>query len=358
MTVFIERVQYERLSEFPLSRGIHCFTLKIIRYIRSNMSISDSLPYRVGGLLYTPATRRGIADKLEAGAFPCLSSLAFCLEDSIRDEALPQAEVALRSTLREIAGRQLPPERMPLLFVRVRSPMHLRHVHELLGDAAHVLTGYIFPKFDLSNADAYVRVLQAINASGRRFMAMPILESAEVARLDGRAQTLGRLREIIDGVKESILNVRVGGNDFCRLYGIRRPVDRSIYDIGVVRDILSDIINVFASDYVVSGPVWEYFGDTDSGDWARGLRNELELDRLNGFIGKTAIHPSQLPIIQENLKVSITDFEDARSILGWTGELGVSRGSGSRMNELNCHRKWAEQVKMLVDIYGIREEHW
>ena len=48
---------------------------------------------------------------------------------------------------------------------------------------------------------------------------------------------------------------------------------------------------------MLSGPVWEYFGEDLQGAWAEGLRQELALDRLNGFIGKTAVHPAQLPII-------------------------------------------------------------
>lgn len=90
------------------------------------------------------------------------------------------------------------------------------------------------------------------------------------------------------------MNIRVGGNDFSNLYGLRRNEHQNIYEIGVIRDILANIINVFADTYVVSGPVWEYFKKGSDTAWEKGLRKEIELDLLNGFIGKTCIHPSQL----------------------------------------------------------------
>ena len=68
------------------------------------------------------------------------------------------------------------------------------------------------------------------------------------------------------------------------------------------------------------------FGTGLSEPWATGLQAELSLDRLNGFIGKTSIHPSQLPLIYESMKVKKSDYEDALSILGWgPSKLGVEK---------------------------------
>ena len=44
----------------------------------------DELPYRVGGLLYTPALNKTIAGKLISGEIKALTSLGFCLEASDR----------------------------------------------------------------------------------------------------------------------------------------------------------------------------------------------------------------------------------------------------------------------------------
>lgn len=186
---------------------------------------------------------------------------------------------------------------------------------------------------------------------------MPILESRMIADLQSREGALSAIKSILDRTRELVLSVRVGGNDFSNLYGLRRARHQSIYEIGAIRDILVDIINVLSLDHVVSGPVWEYFGQNSDEPWALGLKRELELDRLNGFIGKTAIHPVQLPMIYDSLKVSRADYEDAKAILDWTADgFAVSKSAdGSRMNEVERHTRWAEQVLALGQIYGILE---
>ena len=316
------------------------------------------LPYKVGPLLYTPAINVGIADKLEQGAYPFITSMAFCLEDSIQDDALEQAETDLHMTLAAIKGKNIPKTDCPLLFVRVRTPEHMGRVHSMLADVNDILTGYILPKFDLTNCDEYAEQIIQMNV-GRAdpLFIMPILESKMIADIGERYSILQKIKSVLDSTKQYVLNVRVGGNDFSNLYGLRRSVNQNIYEIGVVRDILVDIINIFASDFVVSGPVWEYFGEDYNEPWANGLRKELELDRLNGFIGKTSIHPSQLRIIYESMKVTRDDYEDALSILDWKPEnYAVAKSSnGSRMNEVKCHTKWATRIFTLGQIYGIRE---
>lgn len=317
---------------------------------------SNDLPYRVGGLLYTPALNTSIAKKVIAKEFQNLTSLVLCLEDSIKDDSLPQAEHQLKETLLSLQNSNVD---LPLLFVRVRSANHLEKIHIMLGKTENIITGYVLPKFDLSNCKVYCQKIRAYNQNREhRLYMMPILESRSVADVGNRVDILRELKKQLDDIQDLVLNVRVGGNDFSNMYGLRRTENQTIYDIGVIRDILVNIINVFTSDYVVSGPVWEYFGTDISQSWATGLRKELELDQLNGFIGKTAIHPAQLPIIYDSLRVRRSDYEDAKCIVAWNEEnLGVSKSSnGHRMNEFKCHTRWAVRTLMLANIYGIREE--
>ena len=222
------------------------------------MQSKDELALRIGGLLYTPALNTGIVEKLETGAIPCLTALSLCLEDSIQDEALPQAEQALKQTLHTLRQRHPLGEGLPLLFVRVRTPQHLEKVHRLLEEDSDLLTGYILPKFDLSNCQRYVSLIRAFNAGREKTIhIMPILESKMIADVEKRIPMLLSIKETLDGVRDYVLNVRVGGNDFSNLYGLRRSIRQNIYQVGVIRDILMDILNVFAADYTVSGPVWE-----------------------------------------------------------------------------------------------------
>ena len=313
------------------------------------------LPYSLGGLLYTPALNSEIGEKILHKRIPCLRSVALCLEDSVSDDALEMAEKELSRTMDVLSECN----DLPLVFIRVRTPQHLKRVRTFLGEREQLLCGFVLPKFDLSNAEEYMNCLGEINQGrAKPLYFMPILESSMVASIIHRRENLVQIKAIIDTEKEHIINVRVGGNDFCSLFGIRRHEDQTIYEIGVIRDVLSDIINVFGHEYVVSGPVWEYFGSDAKGKWAEGLKKEIEADKLNGFIGKTAIHPAQLPVIEQSLMVKRSDYEDARRILDWTGESFAVHKSiyGTRMNEVKCHARWAEKTVILGEIYGLKED--
>jgi len=316
----------------------------------------EILSYQVGGLLYSPASNEAIAEKIINKEIPFLTSVALCLEDSISDDAVDEAEQTLAGILKTVSKSGA--DDLPLIFVRVRNAEHLLRVHDIISDYTDILTGYIFPKFDNTNAENYIAGFRKIlESSDKTFYFMPIIESRAVADKITRFQNLSEIKMMLDNIKDNVLNVRVGGNDFCQLYGLRRSISQTIYDMDVIRDILADIINFFANDYVVSGAVWEYFDSGTDSLWAEGLKRELELDILNGFTGKTSIHPSQLPVIYECLKVHKSDYDDAVRIIGWNNSsLGVEKNSdGNRMNEVKCHIKWARKIKMLGDIYGIKE---
>jgi len=316
----------------------------------------EILQYKVGGLLYMPAFQKNIVQKISENRVSCLTSAAFCLEDSIRDESLPAAEKTLKKILHDLESLET---ELPLIFVRIRSPRHLEIFHEKIGSKSKILTGYILPKFDLTNAVDFIAIARVMNFDRTQpLYIMPTLETAQVSDLGTRRETLTELRRLLNRVRDIVLNVRVGVNDFCKIYGLRRNIDQTIYDIGIVRDVLIDILNVFAKDFVVSGSVWNYFNGDNNGAWAKGLQRELELDRANGFIGKSAIHPAQLPIIFDSLKVSQSDLDDANDLLDWkSGKLGVKKSAdGSRMNEIKCHLTWARRIKLLSELYGVRDK--
>lgn len=305
----------------------------------------EILQYKVGGLLYMPAFQKNIIKKIAGKKLPHLTSAAFCLEDSIQDAALDDAQASVKFILQELEGL----ENLPLIFVRIRSPHHLEIFHDTIGARSKILTGYILPKFDMSNALAFIKLAKEINLP-----IMPTLETNRIAGLLTRRTELLSLKQALDEIKSIVLNIRVGVNDFCNLYGLRRSVNRTVYDIGIVRDILNDILNVFAKDYVVAGSVWNFFGGEL---WEDGLKKEIELDKINGFIGKSTIHPVQLPIIFDGMKVSKSDLADAELILNWQSETyGVMKSSdGSRMNEVKCHLNWARRIKILSELYGVIE---
>ena len=312
--------------------------------------------YDVGALMYCPAHAHGtIADTLMREQYPKPFSLAFCLEDTVPEAVVKDAEQELFQILQQIssnlAGRSF---YLPLIFVRVRTPRQLRKLAALYSPFTQILRGFILPKFFVENCADYIQAIQELSASYPSYYYMPIFESASMIDLHTRYENLSLVKHQLDTVSEKILNIRVGGNDLSHVFGLRRTVHDTIYDIKPVSNLLIDIVTTFAPYYVVSGPVWEYY----AGDgWEAGLRKELSLDLLSGFIGKTVIHPNQISVVNDMLKVSSRDYEDACDIAGWNEdrELLVSSSTdATRMNEYKTHFNWANKVLHLARTYGIR----
>ncbi len=311
--------------------------------------------YSVGPLLYCPANNEKIASSLINRKFGDGYSLSMCLEDTINDGRVAEAENQLIKSIKALYEARFATQFfMPKLFIRVRNPMQINRLIGRLGSAAELVCGFIAPKFSPENADEYLDTMQKINM-GRdgTIYFMPILESPCIVNLSNRAEVLYSLKEKLDAAAELVLNIRVGGNDLCNIFGFRRHSDESIHRITPIANIFSDIITVFGTDYVVSGPVWEYY---DGEGWDSGLQNELKDDRLCGFIGKTVIHPKQIKLVNEAYKVPQKDFDDAKAILGWDGDsaaLVAGSAAKERMNEYKTHCNWAQKIMMLAQVYGV-----
>lgn len=340
------------------------------------------LQFCLGGTLYMPGTRQ-IVDKLLAKELPELKSMVMCFEDAIRAQEIEQAETNVLEQLNRLSHavfqKQIAHDEIPLIFLRVRNPEQFRRFSSQLNrEQAKILSGFVFPKFYSSNALEYLEELSRLNASlGTILYGMPILEGKAIAYRETRASELQKLKEILDPFRNFILNIRVGGTDFSSLFGVRRGINSSIYDIHPVRDALSDILNFFnrmEDGYTVSGPVWEYFlaYKTDDiqdllqqnlhrsllarepilNDAIDGLLRELVIDKANGFIGKTVIHPSHLKFVNAMQAVTLEEYEDAQQILE-AGDGVIKSGSSNKMNEANPHRNWAKRISLRAQAFGV-----
>ena len=214
---------------------------------------------------------------------------------------------------------------------------------------------------------------------GEILYGMPIIEDPEAAFKDTRMTELISIKEILDKYKDIVLQVRVGATDFSSYFGVRRGVDYSIYDILTVREILSDIINVFGrnNDYVISGPVWEYFRASKNMMFDElpsydiedcllkripivnteidGLLREVILDKANGFVGRTVIHPTHIKYVNAMQAVTEEEYRDAVNILS-SEKGGVFKGeNGNKMNEVKPHTNWATKIYMRARAYGVIE---
>ena len=351
----------------------------------SKFTEKSLLQYCLGATLYMPGTK-DITDKVLSRSFEGLTSMVMCFEDAIDETSVTIAEGNVFRHLNELSealreGR-ITHEEIPLTFLRVRNTeQFVAFSNQLTEEQAEMLSGFVFPKFYSDNAHLYLEQLSHLNEKlSMTLYGMPILEGREIAHLETRRAELEKLRDVLTQYQQYVLNVRVGGTDFSSIFGVRRGINSSIYDIMTVRDCLSDILNFFnreTDDFTVSAPVWEYFlaykkedlkalmsenihrsltnREPIMNDAIDGLLREVLMDKANGFVGKTIIHPSHLRFVNSMQAVTREEFEDAQQILG-SGSGVIKSLRGNKMNEMNPHRNWARKVIRRAEAFGVIED--
>ncbi|MFJ1746443.1 HpcH/HpaI aldolase/citrate lyase family protein [Streptomyces sp. NPDC088116] len=335
----------------------------------------------LGATLYSPATRPRLADDVVKQTGRGVVSMVLCLEDSIHDSEVEGAEANLVRQFKDLEERGV---ETPLLFIRVREPEQISDLVRRLGTAVRLLSGFVLPKFTEERGTPFLEALvDAESVSGRRLYAMPVLESPELLHLESRTSTLTGIANAVDKYRDRVLALRLGVTDFCSAYGLRRSPDMTAYDVRIVAAVIADVVNVLGradgSGFTITGPVWEYFrlqermfkpqlrrspfleGRAEELRTALiehdidGLLREIELDRANGLLGKTCIHPSHVPPVHALSVVSHEEFSDARDILRpERGGGGVLRSAyTNKMNEVKPHRAWAERTLQRAEVFGV-----
>jgi len=357
----------------------------VIEPISFNKNTDRSiLQHCLGGTLYMPGTK-DILDKILQKKVTDTTSLVMCFEDAIQEEDLPKAEenvlFHLDSIATAIEQAAITIDDIPLVFLRVRNREQFkRFAQRLTTRQTSVLSGFTFPKFDSYSAGDYLKTLEYLCIQHNAVLyGMPILEGRTIAFKETRNEELLILKRILEPYKHLILNIRVGGTDFSSIWGVRRGINHSVYDILTVRDCLSDILNFFNrsdDEYSVSGPVWEYFlaykkDDLNNliqsdihksilnrtsiiNDAIDGLLREVILDKANGFIGKTIIHPSHARFVNAMQAVTKEEYDDAFQILNTKGGV-IKSANTNKMNEINPHKSWANRIINRAKAFGVVE---
>ncbi|BAG21967.1 MULTISPECIES: HpcH/HpaI aldolase/citrate lyase family protein [Streptomyces] len=367
------------------------------------------LSVALGATLYSPATRPSLADDVLKQAARGVVSMVLCLEDSIDDAEVIGAESNLIRQFAELAARDAaagPEGRtegtaardphgttdaagadVPLLFVRVREPAQIVDLVRRLGDSVRMLSGFVLPKFTEDRGKPFLEALaEAESECGRRLFAMPVLESPELLHLETRGEILRGIARSVEKHRDRVLALRLGVTDFCSAYGLRRAPDMTAYDVHIVASVIADVVNVLGradgTGFTITGPVWEYFrrqermfkpqlrrspfleGRAEELRTALiehdldGLLREIELDRANGLLGKTCIHPSHVAPVHALSVVSHEEYTDAQDILSpERGGGGVLRSAyTNKMNEVKPHRAWAERTLQRAEVFGVARE--
>ncbi|MCY0918281.1 HpcH/HpaI aldolase/citrate lyase family protein [Streptomyces sp. H27-G5] len=348
-------------------------------------SPSRLLSAALGATLYSPATRPHLAADIRKQAARGVLSMVLCLEDSISDAEVGSGEINL---IRQFEALDEQDDELPLLFIRVRTPEQIPDLVRRLGGTARHLAGFVLPKFTESRGTAFLdAVAEAESRHGMsRLYAMPVLETPDLLHLETRVEALAGISRTVNRHREHVLALRLGVTDFCSAYGLRRTPDMTAYDVQIVAGVIADVVNVLSradgTGFTVTGPVWEYFRSQqrlfkpqlrrspfleEGVEELRtaliehdldGLLREIELDRANGLLGKTCIHPAHVTPVHALSVVSHEEFSDAQDILRpERGGGGVMRSAyTNKMNEVKPHRAWAERTMLRAEVFGVARE--
>ena len=322
-------------------------------------SSREELSYAIGACLYMPGSRDNLLKDILFSKKMGANTITLCIEDSVSSNQVVQAENNIINLFKSIDlllnNDDSFIDSLPLIFIRVRN---VNQLQKLLNDSSLIgLCGFIFPKFDATLGEKYFSILKEYNISNKRILyGMPILETPSIIHKETRIESLIHVKHILDAYKEYVLNIRIGGTDFSGLYSLRRGKDFTIYDLAVIKDCISDIINVFKRDnYIISGVVYEYYSKV------LDLHNnilikETLLDKANGLTGKTVIHPTQVNIVNSLMVVSKEDFIDACNIINSSLDGVIKSNYSNKMNEIKPHEKWAKEILLKAKIMGVFED--
>ncbi|GAB2953380.1 citrate lyase subunit beta [Hafnia psychrotolerans] len=294
-------------------------------------------PNDLGATMYVPATHPELTRIACGEKYPELLSMVICLEDAVLDRDIPQALNNLRDTLLALKS----PRHFndgPLVFIRPRSTAMAARLVADKTFLLHAADGLVLPKFRLSSLDTWLSI-----TAGTHLLWMPTLEDAEVYDVTKMQQMAEALKA---KAADRVLALRIGGNDLMSVLGLRRSKEYTLYE-GPLGYVIKMLVSVFgAQGFALTSPVCELIEPDDI------LRRELKQDVLHGLVGKTAIHPSQIPVIHHALRVAPRDYQEALRILN--ADSAVYKSDGA-MCEPATHVNWAHRIIQQGKRYGYVE---
>lgn len=278
--------------------------------------------YKLGASLYVPAVHNKLLPALRGDLYPGVRSLIACTEDSLSDTEVPHALSYLRGLLPALPTRAAG----PLRFIRPRNAEVLAELLSMRG--IERIHGFVIPKADMDSLPAYEKLL-----AGRECWVMPTLETSPVFDLLGQREIRTYLQA--SSLKRQVLACRIGGNDLLRMLSMKRTRGATLYETPIGILIQQLVLSFLPYGFQLTAPVFDFVDDPDT------LLVETQTDVTMGLIGKTAIHPSQVAVIERALAVSDDDLAAAREILG--ARTAVFKLNGA-MIERTIHEPWARTI--------------
>ncbi|WP_424628406.1 HpcH/HpaI aldolase/citrate lyase family protein [Bradyrhizobium sp. SYSU BS000235] len=261
-------------------------------------------------LLFAPGSRPELLAKAQTGE---ADALIFDLEDSVPVNAKDEARRNIASVL--AAGLAKP------MFLRISNPRAGDAVSDLavLGQARDLsnVAGVILPKADSENdvravAALLTSVEEKLGATAGHLAILPLIETClglrntfEMARASTRVCGMS-----LASAEEGDFMVDLGGR--------WTPESRAL---AYARSKMVVDARAAGLQWIVDG-VFMNLRDTDA------LRTECEIARELGFVGKMAIHPTQVAVMHQVFSPSEEEVDYATGLLA-AFEEGEARGVGA-----------------------------
>jgi citrate lyase subunit beta / citryl-CoA lyase len=257
-------------------------------------------------LLFVPGdSEHKQAKALESGA----DALILDLEDSVAAEQLPAARARVAALLGSRAG-----QRAPQLWVRVNalaSGLLRQDLEEVC--AANLPAGVVLPK--VASADEIVTVAATLEVLEKRLAAAVgatrlLVIATETPRAVLALPQYPQVLEAAPAVLGRLAGLTWGAEDLSAALGAQAKRDASgalTFTFQLVRAgclLTAAALGVQALDGVCTD-----FRDTAA------LERELRSARADGFSGKLAIHPQQIPLINAAFTPSAAEREHARRVV-------------------------------------------
>lgn len=290
-------------------------------------------PFMLGATLYMPANRSDLSSVILDKKIAGLRSLVICLEDALNESDIPEAFKNLSNLVADLSDRNH--SERPLLFIRPRSIAMAAELVDKIDLSG--FTGFVLPKFVLADLDVWWSILEKT-----QLYMMPTLETKEVFDCNEMLALAKALAA--HQCQDRILALRIGGNDLMSTLSLRRSRHFTIYD-SPIGFVIKMLVSMFAPyGFYLTAPVSELICDQSL------MQKELELDIAHGLVGKTAIHPSQIGMIESAFMVSSEEVSDALKIINSSQAVFASQGA---MCEPATHRRWAHSILERSSYFGV-----
>jgi (S)-citramalyl-CoA lyase len=254
--------------------------------LKKTMAVNDKhhAVHSLKSWLFTPATK---ADRFGRAAEVGADALIIDLEDAVAPSDKQKARTAALQYLEQTAGNRLP------CALRINAPATrtgIDDLHSLLQSSA-APDYIILPKFDSPGLVSMVRSL--LDQTEKETEIIALIESAKgVEALPGIANSDVRPAALLFGAADMAADLGA----------------KTVWE--TLSFVRSRIIQVaaLAGLAVMDSPFFD-IGDID------GLKRETKAAQDLGFHGKCAIHPKQIPTINEVFTPSTEEVAKARQIL-------------------------------------------